>query len=1183
MKSNFQKLTLIFTVILLCNSKSISQNLVNKVWNAHTGNPLGLQWSSSLINSHNQIVTLGNNVIANQGADVFISVFNEDGSLAWQKNYNSSGTNNDYGIGLFVDAANNIYICGTTDNGTTGNNDVLVIKYSANGNLIWANTFNSTFSKDDIATAIKVDATGNAFVAMRSQSGLFNYDFLTLKWNVNGILQWQSRYDNSGFIDTPIGIEFDANNNIISVGASGSSFDNWDYIAVKYDSIGNQIGLIRNSVVGTGYDLPTAIKRDNSGNIYITGSGSSDGVNYDIKTTKISSNFSVLWTRNFDGFGKKDTGNDIDVDADGNVIVGGFVTDDNNVKKLRLIKYDAAGNQIWNYENDIAYSNDLQANALKVGSEGQIYVIAQEKNTTNDILVCRIDKDGTLNWRKNIATPSNEKPIDINLDANGNIYVAAINIDVANSYEIVQFEELEANDAIVSDSLGKPLYIDNELIVRFERSAMNKAAIDNQEVQFADLGFYLTPQAKYQIDTALSIFCGGYVCDLKATKVFKQLKTTDTISLSRLGNLVRIQSFWTTLLVKLPTTMNIVEVHKKLHKLSNIIRYSEPNMIITPTVGCNDPEYTNQKQKSLNNSVAGINVEEAWDVVPSGGLNTVKCGVFDSGIHYLHEDFNFPVGKGGSASKIVDGWDYFTQQHIQALGNSADYMGHGTAVAGIIGAIRNNNLGIAGIAGGDNGGGLSGKGVALYSMEIYTNWGFRFGTTDDAADAILMTAMDDPSKDYAYGLNIQNHSWIQPERLNPMKSTLLMKDVVHQANRLNVTICAARGNTGGDELLIPATIDDDWVFCVGGTGTDGCWMEGGVNGEYSVSFGHNVDVGAPSTTQLDYSLLFTPGMASPPYYGDFGGTSGATPHVSGTVALMMSYHNTPTPNYDNLAPEDCEHIIELSAKKTSCKPGFDIRIGAGLLNAGKALRMIEKPLSNLYHFGSNANSDKSQAIEASNVPIQLTEPYENAGGVTFAAQKDYIVNKYKVKITLPHSILSNETIVSSWARSSSSSVLEDIITAGELRPRERAIIHSINATTCTMEGFVYEVFDASNNFVGWLPFNVNNFQSEANFEYSVLTKKVTNSQEIILEDTKFSLYPNPASDVQQIKVNAKSNKDLIITLLDIQGRKLKEVFKGIVTEAETLIENNIGSLANGLYIYEIKLDKNISYTKFIKQ
>jgi Secretion system C-terminal sorting domain len=271
-------------------------------------------------------------------------------------------------------------------------------------------------------------------------------------------------------------------------------------------------------------------------------------------------------------------------------------------------------------------------------------------------------------------------------------------------------------------------------------------------------------------------------------------------------------------------------------------------------------------------------------------------------------------------------------------------------------------------------------------------------------------------------------------------------------------------------------------------------------------------------------------------------------------------------------------------------PGFNtfdymICDGAGLLNAGKALRMIEKPLSNLYHFGSNANSSISQSLEATDIPIQLTEHYENAAGVTFAPQTDYLVNKYKVQTLLTHQILPNEKIVSSWARSSSSTVVEDIDIPikGKLRPRERAILTWINNTTCKMEGYVYEVFDTDHDFIGWLPFDIADFQSEAKFEYSVLTSRTTDAQEMVLGDTKISLYPNPASDIQQIKVNSKDNKDLTITLLDIQGRRLKDVFKGIVTDTETLIENNVETLPNGLYIYEIKLDKTISYSKFIKQ
>lgn len=50
MNSNLKKITFIFILVLTYNFKLIAQNLVNKVWSVQSGNPLGLQWSSSQIN-----------------------------------------------------------------------------------------------------------------------------------------------------------------------------------------------------------------------------------------------------------------------------------------------------------------------------------------------------------------------------------------------------------------------------------------------------------------------------------------------------------------------------------------------------------------------------------------------------------------------------------------------------------------------------------------------------------------------------------------------------------------------------------------------------------------------------------------------------------------------------------------------------------------------------------------------------------------------------------------------------------------------------------------------------------------------------------------------------------------------------------------------------------------------------
>lgn len=117
-----------------------AQFKVNKTLSLNIGNPIGIQWSNSIINSDNKIVTVGNTATPNEGANVLISVHEEDGTLAWEQTFNSANANNDYGLAVAVDANNNTYVCGTTDNSTTNNFDVLVLKYYPDGSLHWSQT-----------------------------------------------------------------------------------------------------------------------------------------------------------------------------------------------------------------------------------------------------------------------------------------------------------------------------------------------------------------------------------------------------------------------------------------------------------------------------------------------------------------------------------------------------------------------------------------------------------------------------------------------------------------------------------------------------------------------------------------------------------------------------------------------------------------------------------------------------------------------------------------------------------------------------------------------------------------------------------------------------------------------------------------------------------------------------------
>jgi len=93
------------------------------------------------------------------------------------------GTNNDYGVALTEDNVGNIIVVGTTDTNSTINFDVVVLKYNTSGSLPWSAVYNSPLNHNDIATSVKVVASGNVYVGSTSIGATTNFDFLVLKYN----------------------------------------------------------------------------------------------------------------------------------------------------------------------------------------------------------------------------------------------------------------------------------------------------------------------------------------------------------------------------------------------------------------------------------------------------------------------------------------------------------------------------------------------------------------------------------------------------------------------------------------------------------------------------------------------------------------------------------------------------------------------------------------------------------------------------------------------------------------------------------------------------------------------------------------------------------------------------------------------------------------------------------------
>jgi thermitase len=296
----------------------------------------------------------------------------------------------------------------------------------------------------------------------------------------------------------------------------------------------------------------------------------------------------------------------------------------------------------------------------------------------------------------------------------------------------------------------------------------------------------------------------------------------------------------------------------------------------------NDPLYASQW------ALPQIQASDAWDFVTGAFM----VGVIDSGIN-PHEDLLI----GGSVNFSADT-------------NADDNYGHGTPMAGIAAALGNNGKGMAGVTGPRN--------AYVYNIKVID----QSGSSDSTRVANALTWAAD------FGPSVLNLS------LN-VSCTQGMLDAIYYAYARGRIVIGSTGNANQSNFNGACPAASVYAIAVGGTNgggtptTDKRWCQPcGDTGP--VGYGSNygtpgVDVAAPST--WIYVTTRTGGYTR----WDWSGTSGATAHVSGLVALMMYKFGTPTPSW-------IKNKLHSSAQQVggynySWAPGQSQELGFGRINA----------------------------------------------------------------------------------------------------------------------------------------------------------------------------------------------------------------------------------------------------------
>jgi uncharacterized delta-60 repeat protein len=239
--------------------------------------------------------------VENNGSDIAIVKFDSSLSLIWERTFSGNATSSaDRPSDMKLDRSGNILISGSVLNASSSA-DYFVAKISSDGNVLWQNQYGGTFS--DIPSSIATDISDNCYVTgySRNGMGLGAEDILTLKISAGGALVWTSLFNGSANgSDGGNSVAVDTNGNVYVGGYSDRGNVQVTYFILKLDVSGQMIWSDRYSVTAEPEDFIYKIVLDKESSVYVTGISLGDSTDYDITTVKysdmigIESNASIL-------------------------------------------------------------------------------------------------------------------------------------------------------------------------------------------------------------------------------------------------------------------------------------------------------------------------------------------------------------------------------------------------------------------------------------------------------------------------------------------------------------------------------------------------------------------------------------------------------------------------------------------------------------------------------------------------------------------------------------------------------------------------------------------------------------------------------------------------------------------------------------------------------------------------
>lgn len=356
--------------------------------------------------------------------DFLVVKYDQDGREQWIRTDNVSGTRYDEISAVTTDFEGNIYVTGYSSQRDSPT-EMKTIKFNPLGEVIWSDKFNHPLLESVFSVAMTLDSMGNIYIGGASKDTIGEWDYLTIKYNAGGEVEWFAQDGIEEHSDEfVLDITVDKNENVYVTGRSGIPAKG-DYLTIKYNSDGSEDW--RAVYSGVGFDNnAVGIAVDDSGYAYVTGSSEGENYDYDILTIKYNHDGSEVWTKRFDE--TKDVGEGargIMIDNAGNIIVSGWGFGNSTRQDILTIKYSPQGVEQWVQRfTGTAESADFP-DALTIDKDDNIYVTGNFLvSNAWELVTIKYNSEGREEWSAIYQIESGfSEGYDIALDDSNNVIV----------------------------------------------------------------------------------------------------------------------------------------------------------------------------------------------------------------------------------------------------------------------------------------------------------------------------------------------------------------------------------------------------------------------------------------------------------------------------------------------------------------------------------------------------------------------------------------------------------------------------------------------------------------------------------------------------------------------------------------------------------------------------------------